>query len=80
MTKLDDEIRSLRETMIDGQKCKEMTQALEQRRWDLENISRLAMQSSKPALQTAEVPVSSTSRSSGLSKTDTSVKQNPTCG
>ena len=66
LTRLDEEIQTLRETIVDSQISKEMAQSLEQRKQDLEDARVLAGRSSRspvnandpPNVQTTSVPCS----------------------
>ena len=61
LTRLDEEIRTLRETMMDGQMSKEMGQSLEQRKQDLEDTRVLAERSSSSAVNAKGPPSAPTS-------------------
>lgn len=56
LTRLDEEIRTLRETIVDSQISKEMAQSLEQRKQDLEDARVLAGPSSRSSVNANDPP------------------------
>ena len=72
LTRLDEEIRTLRETIMDGQMSKEMARSLEQKKQDLEDARVLAERSSSSSVNAKGPPSAPTFPLASFGETVTS--------